>query len=673
MRKIIALLLAALLITSGMTFVYADTITASLIYVDDFESYDVGTYGRYQSDIGSIRDIGGMYAPGGISEGCTFEIVQEEGNKFLKVTVPDYTAFGVWFGGSTKYAYMTCDYKFPTAEGNTGFSICGNIWGTTYLNNVEGWPGTNPSTNTTATEWTQWNLTENKRLLDQTKYIAIGHGQDVGNKVIYIDNIVVWEFNDAAGNTHNSSVSSTVTFANSTGYTGDITMPSAFSGIAWCNLYGAQGSNCTINLNNYTPTGAPAGKKFAGWSLTDGGNKIKDTMYSAFKIPGNITLYAVWEDVEVITKKEDFEGFSVNQVITSSDLDFIYLNAFARGTFTATVKAEASGNKYLRIETEQYGGFAVKNRETDDGAEYLKVNCRFPETSGSRFELFSGTGYSGGSNQIGAWTRTTSWRNHTIASDPSKTWFGGFFDQDSGNYVIELDDLYYWFVPTGETKTVTTTFANSTVNAPAAPTFTASLSKSIWQTSSTASNSIYLPDYPATDPSGGYIFAGWSRTDNGQVINPYEETYTCVCDETLYAVWVSKTGPTTSNEVAIGSQYYGIRFKAYVTEAQREYADEYGFIATRIENLDGGSKELTFDLTVADRNKKPFVKGVAFKRTNGIDNVWEVNGDNVYFTILLTGITAERKGDTYVARPYLKTGEFILYGDCVQSSMDELE
>ena len=311
MRKIIALLLVTLLVTSGMTFVYADPITASLIYVDDFESYDVGTYGRYQSDIGSIRDIGGMYAPGGISEGCTFEIVQEEGNKFLKVTVPDYTAFGVWFGGSTKYAYMTCDYKFPTAEGNTGFSICGNIWGTTYLNNVEGWPGTNPSTNTTATEWTQWTLEENKRLLDQSKYIAIAHGQGAGDKVICIDNIVVWEFNDAAGNTHNSSVPATVTFANSTGIEGDIAMPSAFSGIAWCNLYNAQASNCTVNLNNYKPTGAPTGKKFAGWSLTDGGNRIKDTMYSAFKIPSNITLYALWEKKFDIIDKEvinDYEN-----------------------------------------------------------------------------------------------------------------------------------------------------------------------------------------------------------------------------------------------------------------------------------------------------------------------------------------------------------------------------
>ena len=594
MRKIIALLLVTLLVTSGMTFVYADPITASLIYVDDFESYDVGTYGRYQSDIGSIRDIGGMYAPGGISEGCTFEIVQEEGNKFLKVTVPDYTAFGVWFGGSTKYAYMTCDYKFPTAEGNTGFSICGNIWGTTYLNNVEGWPGTNPSTNTTATEWTQWNLTENKRLLDQTKYIAIGHGQDVGNKVIYIDNIVVWEFNDAAGNTHNSSVSSTVTFANSTGYTGDITMPSAFSGIAWCNLYGAQGSNCTINLNNYTPTGAPAGKKFAGWSLTDGGNKIKDTMYSAFKIPGNITLYAVWEDVEVITKKEDFEGFSVNQVITSSDLDFIYLNAFARGTFTATVKAEASGNKYLRIETEQYGGFNVKNRETAAGNEYLKLNCRFPEASGSRFVPFAGAGYTGDYQGV-AWTRSTSWTNHLIASNTSNgDWFGGFFDEDSGNYVIEIDDLYYWFVPTGGTKTVTTTFANSTSNAPVAPTFTASLSKNIFA-GSLSGCSIYLPDYPATDPSGRYIFAGWSRTDNGKVINSYEETYISVCDETLYAVWIENVSYAIAGSTITFSGNVDLR---KVADAPKLYLCGYKTVAG-VDKLVGLT---TFNGTAAQLN-----------------------------------------------------------------------
>ena len=81
MKKIISALIAVSMVMSGITLASANDITASLVYVDDFESYEVGTYGRYQSDIGSIRDIGGMYAPGGIGEGCTFEIVQEEGNK----------------------------------------------------------------------------------------------------------------------------------------------------------------------------------------------------------------------------------------------------------------------------------------------------------------------------------------------------------------------------------------------------------------------------------------------------------------------------------------------------------------------------------------------------------------------------------------------------------------
>ena len=314
---------------------------------------------------------------------------------------------------------MTCDYKFPTEDGNVGLSIGGNIWGTTYLNNVEGWPGTNPSTNTTATDWTQWDLTENKRLLDQTKFIGIAHGQGAGDKVICIDNIVVWEFNDAAGVTHNSSAPATVTFANSTGAAGDITMPSAFSGIAWCNLYGAQGSGCTINLNNYAPTGAPDEHPFLGWSLTDGGNVIKQTMYSEFKIPGSITLYAVWDGLEGgntggggeegvtanLVCVENFESCEVGPYVGNIiDLGTTGLGSIESGC-TLEICEEEDGNKYLKATVPDKCAFGYYfGTGNDRKYAYMAFGYKFENAQGNgHFASYANDGSSSWLNGINTW------------------------------------------------------------------------------------------------------------------------------------------------------------------------------------------------------------------------------------------------------------------------------
>ncbi len=495
--------------------------------------------GAYSEDGSKSSSV---YGNPSIAPGCKFEICQEDdGNKYLKVTVPQFGAFGYYFGTEDKrYAYMTFNYFYPDAS--KAQPMAGLGYNTSsqkiYVNGNEGGGATViPSTVTTADKWTlAGNMTYS---LVQSPCMGLIVNNN-NSTVICIDDIIIWSFNSAVGQTHNSAVPAEVVFENNStsGLIG--IMPDPYTGIAWCNLYNAQSSACTVNLKNYVPTVSPSGKVLAGWSLTDGGNVIKDTMYTAFKVPGDIELYAVWRDEteddkpKAVVKKEDFEGFTVGQTLTSSDLEFLSLNNFGVGTFTATVKQdEGSDNKYLEIDTQRFGGFRVKNRETGSGEEYWEFNFRFLNDTGSRLCIYAGSDHTG-SNQKQAVAQSSGaeWRNVCQGANPSQAALGAFLDDTTGNYKIQIDDVRYWYVPEGLEKNVTVTFANSTANAPEDAVMPASVTKPIY--TSTNRSYVLLSNKVPTGGTG-YDFIGWSYTDGGEAIKLNE--YRFVSDATLYALW----------------------------------------------------------------------------------------------------------------------------------------
>lgn len=548
-KKIISMLIASATVIGCMTAVpvlAAEDITAECVYVEDFESCEVGEYTGEIVDLALSSYLNGAPVGGSasIASGCQFEICQEDdGNKYLKVTVPQFGAFGYYFGTEDKrYAYMTFNYFYPdTSKANPmaglGYSTSAQK---IYVNRAEGRGTGSPSTVTTADKWTLAGNTTCSNVQSPCMGLIVNNNNST---VICIDDIIIWSFNGTVEQTHNSAVPAEVTFENNStsGLIG--IMPDPYTGIAWCNLYNAQGSGCTVNLKNYVPTVSPAGKVLAGWSLTDGGNVIKDTMYTAFKVPGDIELYAVWRDEteddkpKAVVKKEDFEGFTVGQTLTSSDLEFLSLNNFGVPAFTATVKQdENSANKYLEIDTQRFGGFSVKNRETGSGEEYWEFNARFLNDTGSRLCIYAGSDHTG-SNQRQSLQQSSSeeWRNVCQGTDPSQVVLGAFLDDTTGNYKIQIDDVRYWYIPAGLEKDITVTFANSTANAPQDAVMPASVTKPIY-TSANRSN-ILLSDKVPTDGTG-YEFIGWSYTDGGEAIKLNE--YRFVSDATLYALWREK-------------------------------------------------------------------------------------------------------------------------------------
>lgn len=536
MKKLFSALIAAVVAAGSFCAVPALAAPTATVYcVEDFESYEPGTYTSFTSGLGNISGAG-------CAANCTFEIKQEaNGNKYLKVNAGEWGGFGYSFGsGSSVTAFMNFDYFYDDLDNAKAFVGYGTkpsgdgFW----CDAQDGGRTGATQTNTNAAVWTKAPDRITPYNMAQNIALVVGINGTAGS--ICIDNVIIWGFDTDLGSTHNVNIPATVTFADSVDASG-ATMPNAFTGCAWCNLFNAQNSfNPTLNLNSYKPTGAPAGKEFAGWSLTKTGNVIKDTMYSTFRIPGNITLYAQWKAASPVVKKEDFEGFTVGQTLSSNDLAFLTLNQHAVGTYTATVKADANGNKYLEIATVIYGGILVKNRPSVTGNEYLQFNYRYPESAGTnaKFTIYAGSDHTGSNQRSKAISDGTyEWKQFVQGSQSTYNAFGGFFDGDSTVYTIELDDIYYWHVPTGVTEDVTLTFANSTTNAPTAPTLPESVTKAIFD--GAGASSIDLDSYEAQDPSNNYKFVGWSYTDGGSVVK--SNSYRFTQNETLYAVWEEKT------------------------------------------------------------------------------------------------------------------------------------
>ncbi len=163
--------------------------------------------------------------------------------------------------------------------------------------------------------------------------------------------------------------------------------------------------------------------------------------------------------------------------------------------------------------------------------------------------------------------------------------------------------------------------------------------------------------------TANYTLVGFSKTADGEVLT---EDFWANEDMTLYAVWEAKTvvAPESYDVSSIRTDAYtGIRFMSSVTAAQKAEVTEYGFIVTLVDLL--GDKELTHDSGVT------YVEGVNYDVEEGVDKIFNIEDDNIFFTAVVHGMpkTAVGYQTEFVVRPFTKRDGYYYYGAPVQRSI----
>ena len=119
----------------------------------------------------------------------------------------------------------------------------------------------------------------------------------------------------------------------------------------------------------------------------------------------------------------------------------------------------------------------------------------------------------------------------------------------------------------------------------------------------------------------------------------------------------------------------GLRYAAFVTEAKKTSASEYGFIIALAESFEGNYNELTFD---TDKN---YVHGTAYDKANGIDIVYsnsgemfgnKSEGEGYYYTACLVGIPSSEYETDIVGRPYIVINGVTFYGKPIVRNIKEV-
>lgn len=163
--------------------------------------------------------------------------------------------------------------------------------------------------------------------------------------------------------------------------------------------------------------------------------------------------------------------------------------------------------------------------------------------------------------------------------------------------------------------------------------------------------------------TANYTLVGFSKTADGEVLT---EDFWANEDITLYAIWEAKTvvTPESYDVSSIRTDAYtGIRFMSSVTAAQKAEVTEYGFIVTLVDLL--GDKELTHDSGVT------YVEGVNYDVEEGVDKIFNIEDDNIFFTAVVHGMpkTAVGYQTEFVVRPFTKRDGYYYYGAPVQRSI----
>ena len=207
------------------------------------------------------------------------------------------------------------------------------------------------------------------------------------------------------------------------------------------------------------------------------------------------------------------------------------------------------------------------------------------------------------------------------------------------------------------------------INAPAGATVTKTV---VADTNRGVGTGYYLSsDIPAVKD---YDFAGWALKPDASAFETVS-TIDLTGDTTVYAVWVDKNAPITSDKTSIRtSGVTGIRFKASVYNKllTSEEDTEIGFLVTR--SIYSDFMETDYDgLTLDMASDGLALKGAAYAKTDGEVTVNHISddGDGVYssFTACMTGIPKGYYTENIVVRPYVTLGNVTYYGQTKEESL----
>ena len=182
-------------------------------------------------------------------------------------------------------------------------------------------------------------------------------------------------------------------------------------------------------------------------------------------------------------------------------------------------------------------------------------------------------------------------------------------------------------------------------------------------------------DIPAVDAEG-YEFAGWALKPDASASETVS-TIDLTGDTTVYAVWVNKNAPITSDKTSIRtSGVTGIRFKASVYNSVLAYEGdtEIGFLVTRDSFREYMDSDYNGELKLAMVDAQLAVKGEAYVKSAGGDitvNHISEDGDGVYssFTACMTGIPKGYYTENILVRPYVTLGNVTYYGQTKEESL----
>ncbi len=196
----------------------------------------------------------------------------------------------------------------------------------------------------------------------------------------------------------------------------------------------------------------------------------------------------------------------------------------------------------------------------------------------------------------------------------------------------------------------------------------------------------FVPSYPSGTPSANHA-KHYAYVDNLKIeFEPYAPS----------AIPMASYRAADSEFAASG-----IRFASFVSASQKNNAAEYGYVVTRKTLLEakvtgeesyetylhlGGIDNVSATDTTTGENSSGVKVAAAAAYKGSIDRIYAEDGrifDNgeisfrgiieTFFTGVIYGITSdEQKAEEFVARPYIKVDGVYYYGDCYETSYNDV-
>ena len=152
----------------------------------------------------------------------------------------------------------------------------------------------------------------------------------------------------------------------------------------------------------------------------------------------------------------------------------------------------------------------------------------------------------------------------------------------------------------------------------------------------------------------------------------------------------AEEGPVTLDTYSIrnlpdkdGKEVKGMRFAAFISLAQRELSEEYGYIIAVTDTLGGDVNNLVFNAAGDEKGTNAYgvkyVSGAAYNKATGKDVIYDMDGgrfgehaindEGIYFTAILNNIPAAQYKTSLTVRAYTKVGGKYYYGNAVTKSL----